>query len=339
MNKEALTPLLNVSEFADIWPAVLQEASEGVAIRPLPADIDAPLSEVEIMILHSSLQSGRFNHPGVTWTDDGQDTTFRLDEAAVRQFRIGAGRVHPLIWSSRSRFGGLPDIPADFEWPLGTDDYFEFIAQIDLSELPDFDERSLLPSAGLLSFFLDVTADQTSHDVLPIICRYFPDAHCLAAPVKHPRTGGWHTRQVWCRDSEDALDASTRAVHPTTLAMMPMLYLPDHDTVAVPPVGMQADPWPALRRVGAERIELLQSFLADIARSVGVHDGWTDTRILGEPRFAQGAVLGAGHKLLLQFPGWGPYGFGDAGNVYATIHRDDLATQCFDRVLAVWDCY
>ena len=58
---------------------------------------------------------------------------------------------------TRSYIGGLPRLPAHFEWPTETpfDEprALTFVAQIDLSELPSFPERELLPAAGTLYFF------------------------------------------------------------------------------------------------------------------------------------------------------------------------------------------
>ena len=63
--------------------------------------------------------------------------------------------------SSRSRIGGLPDLPRSIAWPRVSQDNdrrvkkggypLHFIAQLDLSELPQID--SLLPVSGTLFFF------------------------------------------------------------------------------------------------------------------------------------------------------------------------------------------
>jgi hypothetical protein len=70
----------------------------------------------------------------------------------------------PLAHPARSFFGGLPKLPRKIEWPRGNllADSREretvaltFIAQIDLSELPDFEARPYLPHVGTL-FFLQL---------------------------------------------------------------------------------------------------------------------------------------------------------------------------------------
>jgi hypothetical protein len=52
----------------------------------------------------------------------------------------------------RSRIGGVPDLPPEFEWPQAEAHYLVFVAQINLSDLPSL-EDSPLPSEGILYFF------------------------------------------------------------------------------------------------------------------------------------------------------------------------------------------
>ena len=54
-----------------------------------------------------------------------------------------------------SRLGGLPDLPVNTAWPTWQGQLQSFIAQINLSELPPFRDRNLLPGSGLLFFFYD----------------------------------------------------------------------------------------------------------------------------------------------------------------------------------------
>ena len=57
---------------------------------------------------------------------------------------------------SRTYFGGLPTAPADFRWPRAPDGTpYTFMAQVDCSELPDFQLRKFLPSKGVLHFFVN----------------------------------------------------------------------------------------------------------------------------------------------------------------------------------------
>jgi uncharacterized protein YwqG len=83
----------------------------------------------------------------------GADVTAVL----VRRSDLPAPLAHP----ARSFFGGLPKLPPEVDWPqadvTAADEpetvALTFIAQIDLSELPDFGEKSLFPPTGTLYFF------------------------------------------------------------------------------------------------------------------------------------------------------------------------------------------
>ncbi len=63
----------------------------------------------------------------------------RCDEATVP---VGA-----------SKFGGRPDVPAGFEWPMAGQNPCWFVAQVRLADLGPFDTGYQLSRAGLLSFF------------------------------------------------------------------------------------------------------------------------------------------------------------------------------------------
>jgi Domain of unknown function (DUF1963) len=52
-----------------------------------------------------------------------------------------------------SKFGGRPDVPRGFEWPMAGDNPCWFVAQVQLADLRPFDTGFRLPRTGLLSFF------------------------------------------------------------------------------------------------------------------------------------------------------------------------------------------
>ncbi len=77
--------------------------------------------------------------------------------ALVRRSDLPVPRAH----TARSFFGGLPKLPPEFEWPRAEVTAYEeaesvaltFIAQVSLTELPNFEERPRLPQTGTLYFF------------------------------------------------------------------------------------------------------------------------------------------------------------------------------------------
>jgi uncharacterized protein YwqG len=67
----------------------------------------------------------------------------------------------PRGWRWRSKFGGLPNLPDDIEWPRSLERHgarghitLPFMAQIDCSELPPNDAG--LPTSGMLFFFANI---------------------------------------------------------------------------------------------------------------------------------------------------------------------------------------
>jgi uncharacterized protein YwqG len=62
----------------------------------------------------------------------------------------------PNSW--QSQIGGHPNLPPDWEWPRiqfedGRSTSLDFLAQVRLGDLPDIEERELLPRNGMLYFF------------------------------------------------------------------------------------------------------------------------------------------------------------------------------------------
>jgi hypothetical protein len=88
---------------------------------------------------------------------------------------------------AKSYLGGLPRMPAHFEWPV--ESFFDelrsltFVAQIDLSELPEFPERGLLPAKGTLYFFVSSDFDGVGEPPCKVL--YF-EGDATALPVFPP---------------------------------------------------------------------------------------------------------------------------------------------------------
>jgi uncharacterized protein YwqG len=93
----------------------------------------------------------------------------RLDDAGLGGYRDTVGalckqgvRIHPEPAANttglrHSRFGGAPDVPADFAWPttLLSGEEYTFLGQINLAEIAALGLELPLPTTGLLSFFAE----------------------------------------------------------------------------------------------------------------------------------------------------------------------------------------
>lgn len=91
--------------------------------------------------------------------------TSLLDKLTSSSIRISTNPSYETaIQPGQSKFGGMPDLPANMEWPAMNGAPMEFIAQIDLSDAKPYDTAHLLPSQGLLSFFYDASQETYGAD-------------------------------------------------------------------------------------------------------------------------------------------------------------------------------
>ena len=97
-----------------------------------------------------------------------------------------------------TRFGGVPDVPADFIWPTfegaGLEDGtvkvrpLSFMVQFNCAELAAHDTEGLLPKTGLLSFFYEMDSQRWGFDPKDTGCArvfWFEDISALS-PAQVP---------------------------------------------------------------------------------------------------------------------------------------------------------
>jgi len=116
---------------------------------------------------------GMGNHRRATWLADGAQLDTLLERTGYTEcagelhraarpclhlFEAGAAEQAVI---GATRFGGLPDLPLETEWPRAPDDApLLFYAQIALRDVAETPVAGLLPETGLLSFFAgDLQAD------------------------------------------------------------------------------------------------------------------------------------------------------------------------------------
>jgi uncharacterized protein YwqG len=252
-----------------------------------------------------------------------------------------------------SRIGGVPDLPADVEWPrwlpsYQRDDKFAepwhpskpvplgFIAQIDLGAIPNVDD--VLPGSGWLYFFYDRYCEPWGFDPADRGCCRVIYADC--------------DRSALAR-REPPSDADPEHTSESCLVeAWPELTLPDD-----------------FRDIeyGTPAYEAYRGVCDEFAKGGGL----THHRLLGHPQLIQGAMelecqlasngvycgrpdgyqsdqakqLQSGAtdwRLLLQVdtdeegPGWM---WGDVGRIYFWIKRQDLSSLRFDDVWLILQCY
>ena len=97
-----------------------------------------------------------------------------------------------------SKFGGRPDVPAGFVWPVFETKTFDddtvkprplaFLAQFDCARLAGLDPEGLLPRTGLLSFFYELGSQRWGYDPKDAGCArvFWFDGEPLA-PAEFPQ--------------------------------------------------------------------------------------------------------------------------------------------------------
>jgi len=76
---------------------------------------------------------------------------------------IRTKKVNSKIGNGKSKFGGLPDLPIEIEWPKLNGFPFAFLGQINLSDVK-FDKHNSLPKKGLLLFFFSANQDDYCYE-------------------------------------------------------------------------------------------------------------------------------------------------------------------------------
>lgn len=102
----------------------------------------------------------------------------------LQKMRRNAIRLHIKIDADHSiggtRFGGVPDTPKDFSWPVfESKAFFDnevnprpliFLAQLNCAEITPFDREGLLPKEGVLSFFYEMDSQRAGYDPKDVGC-------------------------------------------------------------------------------------------------------------------------------------------------------------------------
>ncbi len=235
-----------------------------------------------------------------------------------------------------SQLGGLPSVPAGFDWPLWKSKPLSFVAQIDLSEAHD--ER--LPNSGFLYFFIDQDQETwgMDHEDKGSWRVYYVDAARsdlieAEAPKGLPKTAIFKRKLVElksifvypCFDDPGVesldLDDETGDAY-SVLNFAAFGGKPSHQLLGVPdPVqngDMEVECELALR---------------------GVKLSYRDARY--DPSNAKVLAQAREWKLLLQVDSDDDTGFmwGDGGQIYFWIRESDLAARNFDDVWMVLQCH
>ena len=252
-----------------------------------------------------------------------------------------------------TRFGGQPDVPSDFVWPVyegrGYDNVVKkrplaFLAQFNCRELSEYDKEQLLPDHGVLAFFYENVSQRWGFDP--------QDKGCASV--------------YWFEDSSSLSLAS----FPDDLAKecrFPMLRIAMSSKASYPSWDDFAELKPEAETVDDDSYEEAESDLQGEEPLAGSQLlGWPD--VIQNSMFedceliSQGYFLGQGTgeipKKILQSSHSSAYKrwmllfqldtvengdfelmFGDCGHIYFYITKEDLAARHFERIWLILQCY
>lgn len=251
-----------------------------------------------------------------------------------------------------SKFGGRPDVPADFVWPVFETDTREddqvkerplaFLAQFDCAQLAPLDPEGLLPKEGLLSFFYELESQCWGYDPKDAGCARVFWFEGPLAPAEFPaeleedfRLPEMAAQLSGATDAPDFQDACPALEYPWTANDYRIFDQARRELgMDYPANRSQLLGWPDI----IQNNMTLQCEL--ISRGYYLGGSWE--KIPLEERSALRTPSVRDWQLLFQLDtvenGDFELMFGDCGRIYFYIRREDLAQRRFDRVWLIQQC-
>ena len=251
-----------------------------------------------------------------------------------------------------SKFGGRPDVPADFIWPVFETDTREddqvkerplaFLAQFDCAQLAPLDPEGLLPKEGVLSFFYELESQRWGYDPKDAGCARVFWFEGPLAPAEFPaeleedfRLPEMAAQLFGGTDAPDFQDACPALEYAWTANDYRIFDQARRELgMDYPANRSQLLGWPDI----IQNNMTLQCEL--ISRGYYLGGSWE--KIPLEERSALRTPSVRDWQLLFQLDtvenGDFELMFGDCGRIYFYIRREDLAQRRFDRVWLFQQC-
>ena len=295
--------------------------------------------------------------------DDSEQREINMDTDAVKQelkdlrrnaihLNIG-GKGEAVVGGTR--FGGVPDVPADFTWPayegVGMDDTVKarplsFLAQFNCAELAPFDTEGLLPKTGVLSFFYEMESMRWGFDPKDAGCArvfWFEDISALA-PAQIPedleRDFRFPMLNIAMESGTSHIDGQDfRIYHEDDLDWEVMEDILEELGIEDPENCSKLLGWPNL----IQGSMMVECEFASRGYYLGNPEGWAE--IPQEERESKTLTSLEDWRLLFQLDtvesaedGF-ELMFGDCGRIYFCIKKEDLLARRFDRVWLILQCF
>lgn len=221
-----------------------------------------------------------------------------------------------------SKYGGQPDVPAGFEWPRNTDGLpLSLLLQIDCATLATYDKEHLFPSTGHLYFFYELSEMDWDNErqAVKVLYNCAETQELLPAGFPEDLTEeGRLTERALLLSAHDCIPSydDLFQINPLYCYNDIALYEEAVRRIKLPPITPQNG------TIGS------MSGYAHIIQSSMLTDT-SENDILLMQLFTTEEVK----------EGIDPLMFGDYGNIYFYITREQLANQDFSHIRFEMQCY
>lgn len=251
-----------------------------------------------------------------------------------------------------TRFGGVPDVPKNFQWPYFSTSTFDdkeekprplaFIAQFNCEEISKYDTEHLLPDKGLLSFFYELDSQLGGFAPKNKGCArvyWFENTEELSpAPIPD-------NLQKENTFSALKIKAKSEPSYPSfeDFSLTRDNMIGHWDEYDMSMKGLCKDEDNIHKLLGwANPIQGNMTMQCELIKR-GYYLGGSWDHVTPQDRQESIDHSGKEWLLLFQLSSLGTDSnelcFGDEGSIYFYIHKDDLAKRNFDNVWLIMQCY
>lgn len=262
--------------------------------------------------------------------------SLRVTEEPKRFFGLLGGqrkesRIASACSCGGSKFGGIPDVVAGFDWPRFKEQPLTFLAQLNCAELLHIQPGLPLPPNGMLYFFADAALESLPDELNGSPMR--PVAYASNAVGLSPaQTPGEPAHRL----PEFPMDFA------------PVSTLPDRETEECRAMRLSDDEMGRFTELQSELStdsgtpwHQVGGYPTNIQGDVRIEFDWTpDTAPGGRAAQAVKTTPVNEWQLLLQLDSDDDLNvmWGDAGTIYFGIRETELRAGRFDRAAVAWQC-
>ncbi len=230
------------------------------------------------------------------------------------------------VCSYTSKIGGNPDLPADFKWYRNNNGTpFTFVMQINCSEIHAFDKDNILSEKGMLYFFYDFENNAWNSEDGGYAVYYYDGSLSELKPTVFPSAENPCVYYAY----------ENRMLTETPVSFFAESDLPDYEDY----LNMNGKEYDITEYESAKyRILGYDSFAySEEYFKIGGYSNIIQNSVVEE--------MGDDYIQLCQLSTYECNGdgcgfeFGDSGNLYLYINKNDLAEKHFDNIKLLLQCY